>query len=220
VNINAEAISWIQGIIFVGLFVWASNTILRTLVRPVALLWKLPHRLRSLHRKRRGQEMIRRARQVGYQVVMNVEARITAVCAYSEFRAELLAQLRRRGSELAMTKHGSTEWRKLMAAKLIAAPPKIYTFSSAEGLSLMALTGDREELEKLAGYLVFFHTNIQRHDVSRENFETALGLLVARDPRLLVPFTDGGKSLTDEEFRLYAALETSEMTNHLVKSIS
>jgi hypothetical protein len=217
-NINPVVLQWVQLIIYVGLFIFAGNQILGTFARALKSPLEVFNALWHWSRRRRGRKMIERAREVGIQVVTNVEARITAACAYSQFKDELLIQHHRRSSDLATVKVGSSEWKKLITEKLIVAPPKIYTFSDSWAAGITAFSGDREMLEGMGANLVYHHTGIRKRDVSRKDFETTLDLLITRDPRLYVPFADGGKNLTEEQWLLYAGRDTaSEMMSHLLK---
>jgi hypothetical protein len=218
---------YVQGVIIAGLFVFALHQIDQTLVRS----WRLLRWLVDQPKRARGRKMIRRARKMGQCAVYNSENRTTSFTSLDQFNDTLQwmtnEHYRNFGgvnwSEVEMLDKYSeirNNWRKALTTRIKVAPVTIYSFAEDSGVQTFGHTGRIEQLDRLAEELVEIKTGIKPSAVYDKDFRTAQNILVRRDHRLLVPFADAGKSLSDEQIRRYGGLSAENILQFVAPRLS
>lgn len=169
-----------QVFIFGGLFIWAFRIWYSEFVGASRVL---RHFFVDRPRHRRGEKMVRIAKQKGTKLIFNSVGGVTAICTTEAFyraKREWLAKIDaendpKKKLEMSLTR------------PLFSVFPT-FTFAEVE-VSLTLHTGMKSDIEELLKTLVYSVTGEQEKRVSRKHYEQAVKCLVRQDARLHIPFT-------------------------------
>jgi hypothetical protein len=211
---------FVQAIIVAGLFLFALHQIDQTFVRSIKFIaWLL-----GVPRKMRGQKMVGRAKKVGSVLIYNTESRTTAVTSAFFFKGALAAQTKHLipknipWKDVLADRELRDKWRNSMIMRQRIEPLTVYSFADGTGVLVPGHTGDATLMDSEINKLVVIMTGIEPTEVPEKDLKTTINLLVQRDSRLLVPFADGGKSLSDEQLRRYSDVSVETMLDCLIPS--
>lgn len=195
-TIDNRMFAIVYGVITIGLFIFSIRMIHETVNKIVRLYKQIFY---WGPQWRRGQEMIRRAKEYvkahGPLVVVNKSQKgIWAITNYDSFDTKLIEVLR-----VAWARGASSMCQRVLVEVL-----PTFTFAENKASQFPAHTGEAKELENLMEHLVIATTSMSRLDVDRKHYEEVLSILAVRDPRLYIPFVSSESvSSIEEEYRKF-----------------
>ena len=167
-------------VIYLGLFIFASNSILAWLKGSYRML------LIEFPRRYRGKQMVKRASKTGHLVVFNSEKGLTAICSREDFQNAINIEK----EEIDLEKDDQKKIHLALSPMLVM-PFRIFTFANADE-SNQYVTGTEQDMRIMLAHLIHLATGYSRGQVNPESFKIAQYILTKKDRRLLVPFIREG----------------------------
>jgi len=184
-------------VIFAGLS-WKSLMILYQISQKIEQWYKW--QTVGKPRRRLGERMVETAAYLQPIVVYNESGKGVAVCRYDLFTKAV--------SEWMLKVSKETDPKKIIDwqfQKTVVFVTPTFTFSSHEGVAILAHTGNKKDAEQIMEWIVEKVTGIKREQVEKKYFDRAVAKLAIRDRRLFVPFESGlsGELSLEKQFQLF-----------------
>ncbi len=210
-SLLAELFLYVQLFILGALIIWAYRIWHSEVVGTYHLL---RYFFVELPRRIRGRKMVERAKCKGLVLVYNTASGVTGVCKYSAFKSTLDKWLENGMEEADSKKY--LEW-SLTRARLVI--DRTFTYAE-EYARIPAHTGFEFARRDMLENLVYRVTGYKKSQVSDFHFRKAVGYLVRREARLVVPLSGPMSGVTPEQqLERFGGLTKIEAEAELLPSV-